>query len=165
MNTHTWIDINTQTQTLTWHNQNTQHSYPISTAKNGTGQLQDSQCTPLGRHIIAQKIGDGLPLGAVMVGRVFTGEICTPNLMAMHPQRDWILTRILWLEGCEDGYNRGVQADGQVCDSFARYIYIHGTPDSEGIGIANSHGCVRMRNTDLIELFDLVQVGTLVDIQ
>ncbi len=133
--------------------------FPVSTAKNGIGCEKDSGCTPLGKHIIRAKIGDGAPVNAVFVGRRQTGEICTPELMAEFPDRDWILTRILWLSGKEVGINRL----GNV-DTMQRYIYIHGTPDSTDMTTAGSHGCVRMRNDDLITLFDMVSVGTVVEI-
>ena len=133
--------------------------WPVSTALNGVGSNQGSGCTPLGRHQIKIKIGEDAPLNTVFVGRRATGEIYAPELAAAHPERDWILTRILWLSGLESGVNRG----GHV-DTLRRYIYIHGTPDSEPMGQPKSHGCVRMRNADLIELFDKVSAGTLVDI-
>lgn len=128
--------------------------YAISTAANGVGCEKNSGCTPLGRHIIRAKIGADAPLNAVFVGRRATGEIWSPQLAAQYPERDWILTRILWLSGTEVGRNRL----GNV-DSMQRYIYIHGTPDSEPMGQPCSHGCVRMRNQDVMELFDLVDVG------
>lgn len=129
--------------------------YVISTAANGVGCEKDSGCTPLGEHIVRAKIGAGAPLNTVFVGRRPTGEILSAELAAQNPQRDWILTRILWLSGTEVGKNRL----GKV-DSMQRYIYIHGTPDSEPMGQPCSHGCVRMRNQDVMELFDLVDVGT-----
>ncbi|WP_323843710.1 L,D-transpeptidase [Moraxella sp. Pampa] len=134
-------------------------SFDISTAKNGTGQLENTGCTPLGRHTIAQKIGGECPKNAVFVGRQFTGEIYDEALGQKFLNRDWILSRILWLDGCEVGINKGENADG-VCDSFARYIYIHGTPDTEPMGVPMSHGCVRMHHDDLVVLFDMVEVGT-----
>lgn len=134
-------------------------SYSISTALNGPGQKANSGCTPLGKHHIRIKIGGGCPINAVFRGRRFTQEIYSPELAEKYPDRDWILTRILWLTGDDSGVNRG----GDV-DTLKRYIYIHGCPDSEPMGIAKSHGCVRMRNTDLIELFDQVSVGTVVTI-
>lgn len=133
--------------------------YPVSTARNGPGERMHSECTPRGRHAIAEKIGAGAAAGTVFVGRVPTGEIYTPALAAEHPGRDWILTRILWLEGLEPGVNRG----GDL-DSKARYIYIHGTPDETDMTRPGSRGCVRMRNADIIALFDLVEVGTRVAI-
>lgn len=134
--------------------------YPISTGLNGVGSLKNSGKTPLGQHIIRAKIGQDEPLNSVFVGRRPTGEIYSKSLAQAYPNRDWILTRILWLSGCEKGLNRL----GQV-DSMQRYIYIHGTPDSEPMGIALSHGCIRMRNADLIELFDQVAVGTTIEIK
>jgi len=129
--------------------------YPVSTALNGPGESKGSGCTPRGRHVVRARIGGGQPLNTVFVGRRPTGEIWTPQLAAQFPERDWILTRILWLSGCEPGVNRL----GSV-DSMQRYIYIHGTPDSEPMGVARSHGCIRMRNADLIALFDQVPAGT-----
>ena len=129
-------------------------SYAVSTALKGAGEQKNSYCTPRGRHVIRAKIGEGAPINSVFRGRRPTGEIWTPELGAQYPGRDWILTRILWLSGCEPGFNRL----GNV-DSMQRYIYIHGTPDSEPMGQPGSHGCVRMRNRDVIELFDLVPVG------
>ncbi|MCQ4347901.1 L,D-transpeptidase [Pseudomonas stutzeri] len=121
---------------------------PVSTAFNGPGERRGSGCTPRGRHRVRAKIGAGLPEGAVLVGRRWTGEIWSPELAARFPQRDWILTRILWLSGCEPGRNRL----GEV-DTFRRYIYLHGTPDSEPMGVPRSHGCIRLRNADLLDLF------------
>ena len=134
--------------------------YPVSTALNGPGEKRNSGCTPRGRHIVRAKIGGGQPVGTVFIGRRPTGEQWTPALAAEHPARDFILTRILWLSGCEVGVNRL----GDV-DSMQRYIYIHGTPDTEPMGIPRSHGCVRMRNTDVVELFDRVAAGTPVTIR
>ena len=133
--------------------------YAVSTAANGVGELSGSYCTPRGKHIIRAKIGAGQPENTVFVGRRPTGEIYTPELGAKFPQRDWILTRILWLSGCEEGFNR--LGDN---DTMRRYIYIHGTPDSVPLGIPDSHGCIRMRNADLVELFDIVPAGTAVEI-
>lgn len=129
--------------------------YPVSTAANGVGCEKDSGCTPLGAHIIRAKIGVSAPTNTVFVGRRATGEICTPELMQLNPDRDWILTRILWLSGKEVGKNRL----GNV-DTMQRYIYIHGTPDSTEMGKIGSHGCVRMRNADVMALFNMVAVGT-----
>ena len=133
--------------------------YPVSSAKNGTGQEFGSFRTPLGKHIIRAKIGEGQPANTVFVRRRPTGEIYTPHLGASFPGRDWILTRILWLSGCEPGFNRL----GKV-DTMRRYIYIHGSPDSVEMGKPGSIGCIRMRNSDLLELFDLVAAGTEVHI-
>lgn len=134
-------------------------TYVISSAAKGVGEQMGSYQTPRGQHRIRARIGDGLPLGAVLRGRRPTGEICTPELMQAQPGRDWILTRILWLCGEEPGRNRG----GQV-DTMRRYVYIHGTPDEVTLGVPGSHGCIRMRNTDMVDLFDRVPVGTPVTI-
>lgn len=133
--------------------------YPISTALNGPGQHIGSECTPLGRHRIRLKIGGGCPTNTVFVARRPTGEIWTEELARAHPGRDWILTRILWLSGDESGHNRG-----GACDSLRRFIYIHGTPDTEPMGEPRSHGCIRMRNDDIRELFEQVGQDTRVDI-
>lgn len=130
-------------------------SYPISTAVKGVGEISGSECTPRGWHVIRAKIGAHCPANTVFIKRRPTGEIYTAELAQEHPQRDWILTRILWLSGLEVGKNRL----GNI-DTMRRYIYIHGTPDTTKLGIVGSHGCIRMRNTDIIELFDLIQVGT-----
>jgi L,D-transpeptidase YbiS len=125
--------------------------YMVSTSKNGLGEKNGSFCTPRGRHIVRAKVGAGQPLGSVFVRRRPTGEVWTPELHARYPGRDWILTRILWLSGRERGKNRL----GEV-DTMRRYIYIHGTPDTAELGKPGSIGCVRMRNSDVAELFDLV---------
>ena len=133
--------------------------YSISTAAKGAGEMYGSYCTPRGKHIIRAKIGTDQPENTVFVRRRPTGEIYTPELGAQFPERDWILTRILWLSGCEIGFNRLGEND-----TMRRYIYIHGTPDSAQLGAPCSHGCIRMRNADLVELFDLVSAGTAVEI-
>ena len=126
-------------------------TYSVSTAKNGAGERNGSFCTPRGRHIVRAKIGAGQPLNAVFVRRRPTGELWSADLHARYPGRDWMLTRILWLSGCEVGRNRL----GDV-DTMRRYIYIHGSPDAAKMGEPGSIGCIRMRNRDIIELFDLV---------
>jgi lipoprotein-anchoring transpeptidase ErfK/SrfK len=128
---------------------------PVSTAANGPGEENGSGCTPRGRHIVRAKIGSGCEPGTVFVGRRPTGERYSEELAQQTKSRDWILSRILWLSGSEPGCNRL----GNV-DSMRRYIYIHGTPDSEPMGTPRSHGCVRMRNDDIIALFDMVAPGT-----
>jgi L,D-transpeptidase YbiS len=133
--------------------------YPVSTSKFGLGEKNGSFCTPRGAHIVRAKIGAGEPLGAVFVRRRPTGEVWTPELHERYPGRDWILTRILWLSRCERGRNRL----GEV-DTMRRYIYIHGTPDTAELGKPGSIGCVRMRNRDVAELFDLVPAYTPVEI-
>lgn len=134
--------------------------FAISTASNGVGERNGSFCTPRGRHIVRAKIGAGQPLGAVFVRRRPTGEVWSPELHAKYPGRDWMLTRILWLSGCEVGKNRL----GDV-DTMRRMIYIHGAPDSAEMGKPGSHGCIRMRNVDVVELFELVPPYAEVDIQ
>lgn len=136
-----------------------EHLYPISSAKNGLGERYGSEQTPRGKHIIRAKIGAGLPENAVLVGRRFSGEIYDSLLAKKYPDRDWILTRILWLSGTEVGKNRL----GKV-DTMRRYIYIHGTPDREPMDRPASHGCIRMANKDVIALFDQVEVGCEVEI-
>ena len=154
------IDIPSQTLSLIGGDGACIRRYQVSTARNGAGELSGSHCTPRGRHIVRARIGAGAPLGAAFRGRRPTGEVWTPELAATHPARDWILTSILWLSGTEPGRNRL----GEV-DSMRRYIYIHGTPDTEPMGVPLSIGCVRMRNRDVAELFDLVPAGTKVDIR
>lgn len=134
--------------------------YAISTAANGAGEQRNSGCTPCGRHRVRIKIGEACPIGTVFRGRRSTGEIYSPELAACYPKRDWILTRILWLTGLESGRNRG----GEV-DTLRRFIYIHGCPESAPLGVAQSHGCIRMHSHDLIAVFNAVTAGTLVDIQ
>lgn len=133
--------------------------YPVSTAKNGLGEKSGSYCTPRGRHRIAEKIGDRQPLYSVFKARVPTGEVWSRELAAHKPDCDWILTRILWLEGMEEGKNKG----GTV-DSHSRYIYIHGTDEEHLIGTPASHGCIRMKNADVLDLFSLVEEGTEISI-
>lgn len=127
----------------------------VSTARNGAGELSGSECTPRGWHVIRAKIGESCPINTVFVGRRPTGEIYTPALREKFPGRDWILTRILWLGGQEPGKNRL----GEV-DTMRRYIYIHGCPDDDALGTPGSHGCVKLRNSDVIDLFNHVAVGT-----
>ena len=154
------IEISISEQTLTLFDENKQlKQYSISTAKNGPGEKMDSECTPCGAHIVSEKIGDGAAVNSVFVGREATGEIYEPALRDLHPQRDWILTRILWLSGLEEGKNKGHKESDNV-DSHDRYIYLHGSPDDVAMGQAGSRGCVRMRNNEIIELFDLIEVGT-----
>ncbi len=133
---------------------------PVSTARNGVGEVMDSECTPRGLHTIRARIGAGCPVNTVFRGRRPTGEIYSAALRQRFPRRDWILTRILWLSGLEPGRNRL----GRV-DTMRRYIYIHGAPDEDPMGEPTSHGCVKMRNADVIRLFDAVEVGTRVDIR
>lgn len=156
------IEISIPRQTLVLYDDHgaTLREYSVSTAKNGAGEMRGSYCTPRGSHVIRAKIGAGAPANAVFVARRPTGEIWSPELAAEFPNRDWILTRILWLSGCEPGFNRF----GEV-DTMRRYIYIHGSPDAVAMGTPGSIGCVRMRNADIIELYDLVPPGTSVEIR
>ena len=133
--------------------------YAVSTSRNGPGERQGSFCTPRGEHIVRAKIGAAQALNAVFVRRRPTGEIWTPEMAGRFPGRDWILTRILWLSGREPGRNRM----GEV-DTMRRYIYIHGSPDAVDMGRPGSIGCIRMRNADVVELFDLVPPYTPVGI-
>ena len=132
----------------------------VSTARNGAGERNASQCTPRGWHRVRARIGDGCALNTVFVGRRPTGELYSPGLRARFPERDWILTRILWLSGLEPGRNRW----GRV-DTMRRYIYIHGCPDEDPMGIPSSHGCIKLRNAEMIALFDRVPAGARVWIQ
>ncbi len=150
------VEIDVPAQTLRYGGK----TYEVSTSKNGLGEKNGSFCTPRGRHLVRAKIGAGQPLNAVFVRRRPTGEIWSPTLHAAYPGRDWILTRILWLSGCERGRNRM----GDV-DTMRRYIYIHGSHELAEMGKPGSIGCVRMRGPDIIELFDLVPPYTPVEIR
>lgn len=156
---HIHINISKQLLTL-WQEDKALCHYPVSTASNGVGECYGSGCTPRGQHRIRLRIGAGCPINTVFVARRPTGEIYDRELAASFPQRDWILTRIIWLTGVESGYNRG----GHV-DTLRRHIYIHGCPDTEPMGIPRSHGCIRMHNQNLIDLFEQVAIGTVVWIQ
>lgn len=154
------ILISLAEQSLQWIDSAGKHkTYPVSTARNGSGEQFGSECTPRGLHQIRAKIGADRPVGAVFIGRRWTGEVFERASLNDQPDRDWILSRILWLSGLEPGKNRL----GRV-DTMRRYIYIHGAPDEWIDGRADSHGCIRMRNADVIELFDAVAVGTQVEI-
>lgn len=151
-----WLEIDMSSQCLRLRSGDAiDAGYAISTASNGAGELNGSGCTPRGWHVIRARIGADAPEGAVFVGRRPTGEVYSESLAREFPRRDWILTRILWLSGCEPGFNRLGDRD-----TMRRYIYIHGCPDSVPLGAPGSHGCVRMRNRELIELFDRIPVGT-----
>jgi predicted GNAT family N-acyltransferase len=155
------IRISLPQQTLELHDQRGTllRRYSVSTAKNGAGEQNGSFCTPRGRHIVRAKVGADQPANAVFVRRRPTGEVWSPQLLEQFPDRDWILTRILWLSGKEPGRNRL----GEV-DTMRRYIYLHGSPDTVAMGSPGSIGCVRMKNSDIIELFDLIPLQTPVDI-
>ena len=158
--THT-ISIDVPSQTLTLHDEtgDVLMQTQVSTAKNGMGEQMGSNCTPRGEHVIRAKVGAAQPLNTVFVARRPSGETYSPELRALYPQRDWILTRILWLSGLETGKNRL----GNV-DTMRRHIYIHGAPDEDPMGIPGSHGCIKMRTQEVIELFDRVPPGTPVTI-
>ncbi|MGH8454809.1 MAG: L,D-transpeptidase family protein, partial [Nevskiales bacterium] len=150
------IEINLGTQALTLYDgADIERVYPVSTARNGPGEQLGSGCTPRGRHIVRAMIGQDMPVNTIFVGRRPTGEVYGSVLREKHPNRDWILTRILWLSGCEPGFNRlnGV-------DTMRRYIYIHGSPDEAKMGQPGSHGCIRMHNLNVLDLFNRVQPGT-----
>ncbi len=156
------IEVDVRAQTLTLRERDggiVMHTH-IATAKKGVGEVRGSEQTPRGWHVIRAKIGTGAPANTVFVARRPTGELFSPQLRALHPQRDWILTRILWLSGLEPGKNRL----GNV-DTMRRYIYIHGCPDEDPMGVPSSHGCVKMRNAEIIELFEQVEAGTRVHIR
>ncbi len=148
-----WIDLAQQQLYLPQY----QRVYAISTGKNGIGEAENSGKTPRGWHRVEQMFGHDAAKNAVFVARQTTGEVYDQELAAQYPQRDWILSRILWLSGLEPEFNQGAG-----CDTFARYIYIHGTPDTEPMGVPMSHGCIRMRNDDVIELFQCIEAGALV---
>ncbi|WP_421621360.1 L,D-transpeptidase family protein [Alkalilimnicola ehrlichii] len=151
-----WLAVDLAAQVLTlFQGPTALHRWPVSTGRQGIGEGEGSGRTPRGWHRIRACIGAGQPPGAVFVGRRPTGEVYTPALGRAHPERDWILSRILWLCGEEPGVNRGGRVDTQ-----RRYIYIHGCPDECPMGIPLSHGCIRMRNTDVIALFDRITPGT-----
>jgi hypothetical protein len=151
-----WLEVDLGGQWL-WLRQGEteQVSFRISSAANGPGELNGSGCTPRGWHVVRARIGAAAPSGAVFVGRRPTGEVYDEALGRAYPERDWILTRILWLSGLEAGFNRLGERD-----TMRRYIYIHGCPDTEPMGVPGSAGCIRMRNSELIDLFERVSVAT-----
>ncbi len=159
--TQLWIKVSIPKQRLDlMEGERVVRSYSVSTAKNGAGEINGSECTPRGVHVIRAKIGAGAPANTVFVRRRPTGEVFEPGYREKFPNRDWILTRILWLSGKEPGKNRF----GNV-DTMRRYIYIHGCPDEDAMGIPSSHGCVKMRNAEVIDLFERVPSGTRVVIE
>ncbi|MBI3899925.1 MAG: L,D-transpeptidase [Gammaproteobacteria bacterium] len=154
------VDVPTQTLVLRDRGGRVLFETKIATARNGVGEIRNSERTPRGKHIIRAKIGAGQPANAVFVSRRPTGEIYTPSMRKLFPNRDWILTRILWLSGLEPGRNRL-----RDVDTMRRYIYIHGCPDEDPMGVPSSRGCIKMRNQELIQLFDIVAAGTPVTIK
>ncbi len=157
---HIVVDVPAQTLVVQDSRDHEVMTVRVATARNGVGEQSGSGCTPRGKHYIRARIGAGLPVASVLVSRRPTGEIYSPSLRAAFPNRDWILTRILWLCGMERGRNRGSNVD-----TMRRYIYIHGCPDEDPMGVPSSRGCVKMRNAEMIRLFDLVPVGTPVTIK
>ncbi len=151
---HIEVDIQNQSLNL-WDEAQCIKTYPISTGLLGVGELKGSFKTPRGMHYIRAKIGANAPENTVFVARRPTGEIYQPEFRNQFHDRDWILTRILWLSGLELGKNRLGE-----CDTFSRYIYIHGTPNDAKMGVPGSHGCIRMHNKEIVDLFDRVPVGT-----
>jgi len=134
--------------------------FQVATAKNGVGEQFGSECTPRGKHVIRAKIGRGARANSVFVARRLTGEIFSEKLREDNPGRDWILTRVLWLSGVELGFNRLKEVD-----TMRRFIYIHGCPDGDEMGVPSSHGCIKMHNSEIISLFDKVDIGTSVIIK
>lgn len=150
------LHIDLGAQRLHWHGPGgASRSYPISSGAAGAGEREGSGCTPRGRHVVRARIGAGADPMAVFVGRRPTGERWSPELAVEHPQRDWILGRILWLCGREPGRNRF----GAV-DTMRRYIYIHGTPPDQPLGVPASHGCIRMGCADVVDLFERTPAGS-----
>ena len=149
-----YISLPSQTLQLR-HNNKVEFECAISSAKNGAGEINGSEQTPRGWHYIRARIGEGSPVNTVFKGRRPTGEVYTPGMRQQYPQRDWILTRILWLCGLEPGFNRL-----GVTDTMRRYIYIHGCPDEDVFDTPGSHGCIKLHNPDMLALFDRVLAGT-----
>ncbi len=135
-------------------------SYPISSSKYGEGSIENSFKTPLGKHTIKEKIGYGVPLNTIFVARVNTNEKAQIIRSLDDSDDDYVTSRILWLDGLEDGINKG-----EGVDSFSRFIYIHGTHEEGLIGKKASHGCIRMFNNDVVKLYDIVKKGTKVYIR
>lgn len=161
MNNQKFIFISILKQQLVCYTEDTiWRTYSISTAKNGVGERHGSECTPRGWHKVHSIIGTETPINSVFVARVWTNEIYSPELASAHPHRDWILTRVIQLDGMEPGRNKGKDVD-----SLQRHIYIHGTPDTINLTPPGSHGCVRMRNNDLIELATWATIGMSVCIE
>ena len=167
-----FILIDCENQILHWHPGNLTQAesskslltqFKISTSASGLGELEGSHKTPRGWHEIAEKFGEGCALGSVFAAREPTGAVYNTELQAKFPERkDWILSRILRLKGSEQGFNAGISQTSpnkESCDTYCRYIYLHGTNREDLIGIPASIGCVRMRNPDIINLFDKVPIG------
>ena len=153
------VDISEQRLYL-YNNDNLVQSFPVSTSKYGEGQIENSFKTPLGLHEIKEKIGDKAPINTIFAARENTNKIAEIQINPNDTENDFVTSRILWLDGLENGINRGVGVD-----SYSRYIYIHGTHEEGLIGQKASHGCIRMFNNDVIELYDMVSEGTKVQIR
>ena len=153
------VDISEQRLYL-YNNDNLVQSFPVSTSKYGEGQIENSFKTPLGLHEIKEKIGDKAPINTIFTARENTNKRAEILINSNDTEDDFVTSRILWLDGLENGINRGVGVD-----SYSRYIYIHGTHEEGLIGQKASHGCIRMFNNDVIELFDMVSEGTKVQIR
>ncbi|WP_280539613.1 L,D-transpeptidase [Chromohalobacter sp. 11-W] len=151
-----WLEIDLGAQSLTIREGDVcRETFSISSGENGIGQHEGSGQTPVGWHYVRAAIGNGLPAGSVFRGRRPSGEVFSPELARVHPERDWILTRILWLCGLERGVNRGGDVDSQ-----RRYIYLHGTPADQPMGTPASHGCIRLRDETLLAVFEAAPAGT-----
>ncbi|GAB3339534.1 cell wall-recycling L,D-carboxypeptidase ElsL [Chromohalobacter beijerinckii] len=151
-----WLEIDLGAQSLTIREGSAcRETFAISSGAHGIGQHEGSGQTPVGWHYVRAIIGSGLPPGSVFRGRRPTGEVFSPELARTHPERDWILTRILWLCGLERGVNRGGDVDSQ-----RRYIYLHGTPADQPMGTPASHGCIRLRDEALLAVFEATPAGT-----
>lgn len=136
-------------------NDSTIRKYPISTAAKGIGSKMNSFKTPPGLHTISRKIGDNVPIGGLFQSRMYTGRQVKILTEKQKADGDYVTTRIMWLQGEEPGLNKG-----RSVDSYNRYIYIHGTAEEGYLGQPASHGCIRMKNTDVIELYNMIEEGT-----
>ena len=148
-----------------FHNQQFVRQYSISTSRYGVGQEESTNKTPLGVHCVKEKIGDGAQPCEIFLSRESSGEIASIEYKAQGTDYDCITSRILWLSGLEPGVNLGFNSDGHCVDSYQRYIYIHGTHEEGLIGQTASIGCIRMKNEDVIELFDQLKTSSLVVIE
>ena len=158
-----WLLVGARSQTMKYYDSwgRLVKTYPISTAKKGVGEIEHSYKTPRGHHKICERIGDNLAPRTIISRRQATPWLYSEELHQQYPKKDWILTRIMWLCGQEEGKNKGYNQNGQVVDSYRRYIYIHGAGDHAPFGRApSSLGCVRMNSEDVIELYDRTQIGT-----
>lgn len=157
-----WVLVGVQSQTLKHYDAwgRLVKTYVVSTAKRGVGEIENTYQTPRGHHVICEKIGEDAEVRTIIYRREITPWKYSEELHKQHPTKDWILTRIMWLCGQEDGKNKGYNEFGKVVDSYRRFIYIHGSGDHVPFGIPTSMGCVRMQNEEVIELFNQLDVGT-----